>query len=95
MLNQALKLTRQFHRMSQAALAEKLSISKSYLSELESGKKIPTIDILERYSATFKVPTSSFLIFSENIATGETAFKPAKKALRIMEWIAESADEEN
>jgi len=94
MLNQALKLTRQFHRMSQSALAEKLSISRSYLSELESGKKVPTIDVLERYSVTFKVPTSSFLMFSESIETGKAAFKPAKKALRIMEWIAESADDE-
>lgn len=94
MIGKALKRTRQFHRLSQAKLATDLKISKSYLSELESGKKTPTIDVLEKYSKVFEVPTSSFLMFAESMETGEVKFKPARKALRIMDWIAFELDEE-
>lgn len=39
MINRALKTIRLFHNIKQSELADKLCISKSYLSELESGKK--------------------------------------------------------
>ncbi|MEB0165262.1 helix-turn-helix transcriptional regulator, partial [Glaciimonas sp. CA11.2] len=42
MINNALKVVRQYHHMSQIQLAKNLSISNSYLSELEAGKKEPT-----------------------------------------------------
>ena len=39
MQSDALRLVRVFHDMSQTALAERLGISKSYLSEIEKGEK--------------------------------------------------------
>lgn len=96
MLHKALRLMRVFHDLSQKDLAEKLDISKSYLSEIESGKKQPTLPLLERYSQVFNVPVSSIIFFSENI--GENGEKPSHKKLReaisskvlkILEFIAE------
>ncbi|MGM5011879.1 helix-turn-helix transcriptional regulator [Rhizobium redzepovicii] len=58
---------RVFHDLKQVELAEKLGISRSHLSEIESGSKIPSLDIIERYSKTFGIPVSSIMFFSENI----------------------------
>ena len=40
-------------------------ISKSHLSEIESGRKQPRLELIERYSDEFGIPTSSILFFSE------------------------------
>jgi transcriptional regulator with XRE-family HTH domain len=63
MLGKALRLIRVFHDLSQKDLAEKLEISKSYISEIESGKKTPTIDLLNKYSNFFDIPTKRLFIF--------------------------------
>lgn len=39
MINRALKTIRLYHNLKQSELADNLCISKSYLSEIESGKK--------------------------------------------------------
>ena len=89
MIGKALKRTRQFHRMKQVDLAERLGLSKSYLSEIESDTKVPSLDVLQKYSEAFGVPVSSFLLFSESMESGEPKFKPARKVMRIMDWITE------
>jgi transcriptional regulator with XRE-family HTH domain len=40
--------------------------SRSYLSEIESGGKEPTLQLVLRYAEVFKIPASSILFFSEN-----------------------------
>jgi transcriptional regulator with XRE-family HTH domain len=67
MLNEALRLIRVYHDMRQSETAEKLGISNSYLSEIEKGRKKPTLEIVEKYSTVFKIPMSSILFFSENL----------------------------
>jgi transcriptional regulator with XRE-family HTH domain len=59
MLNKALRLMRVFNDLSQKELAEKLGISKSLISEIESGKKNSTIELLNKYSNFFDIPVSS------------------------------------
>lgn len=90
MLNQALRLIRSFHDMSQTELSETLGISKSYLSEIESGKKQPTLEILDKYSKEFDIPLSSILFFSETIDSNKLGEKVrvnlAKKIVSILEW---------
>jgi len=97
MLYKALRLMRVFHDLSQKDLAEKLDISKSYLSEIESGKKQPTLTLLERYSQVFDVPMSSILFFSESIGEKEIHKKLretiSSKVLKILELIAESSNQ--
>ncbi|RQO37216.1 transcriptional regulator [Herminiimonas sp. KBW02] len=99
MLSNALKVIRQYHNLNQTQLAGKLSISTSYLSELESGKKEPSLDILNKYSEVFNVPLSSLVVFSETLDGSQNMNKArafiSKKMLKILEWIADSDDEES
>ncbi|MEP7363335.1 MAG: helix-turn-helix transcriptional regulator [Acidobacteriota bacterium] len=67
MLGEALKLLRLFAGMQQSDLAEKLSISKSYLCELEGGKKEFSLALLSKYSELFNIPVSTMLIFAERM----------------------------
>lgn len=95
MINRALKLLRSYHRFKQIDLAKRLSISNTYLSEIESGEKTPGIELLEKYSEVFKMPVSSILLFSESmdgkVTPGERVrVAAADKILRLLEWIDES-----
>lgn len=91
MQHEALRLVRVFHDMNQTTLAERLQISKSYLSEIESGKKQVTLELLQRYAETFGMPLSSLLFFTEQVDNGtrekvRTAI--AGKALKMLNWMA-------
>ena len=91
MLNEALRLIRKFHGIKQSTLATELSISKSYLSEIEKGIKNPTIELLDKYSERFDMPTSSLLLFAEKLESKTHAenvrIKAAKKIIKLMKWI--------
>ncbi|WP_081506026.1 helix-turn-helix transcriptional regulator [Azospirillum lipoferum] len=93
MLNEALRLLRVFHDLSQKDLAAKLGVTKSYISEIEAGKKVPTLQLLERYAQVYNIPLSSIMFFSENIGKEGTAEKTrqfvSEKVLRLMAFIAE------
>lgn len=97
MINKALKLVRQYHNINQTQLASKLSISTSYISELESGKKEPSIEMLQRYAQHFNVPLSSLIVFSETLGGSQNINKArafiSKKMLKILEWIADQDDQ--
>lgn len=95
MLHKPLKLMRVFHELTQKELADKLGISKSHLSEIEAGKKTPTIALLNRYAEIFEVPVSSIFLFSENLDNNFSGFNPKKletvvpsKLLVLMNFIA-------
>src|SRR3954454_14045388 len=91
-LGSALRSLRVFHDLSQTEAAEKLHISKSYISEIESGRKEPTLTLLTQYSTVFAVPLSSLLFFAEQMETrpgisiGDVI---APKILRLLDWISE------
>ncbi len=78
--------------MKQVDLAKDLNISKSYLSEIESGRKSISMDILQKYAEIFSVPVSSLLLFSENLdaakASDKLRLKCANKIIKIMEWVS-------
>ncbi len=80
MLSEALRLIRVFHDLKQSDLADRFGISKSYISEIESGKKTPTIEFLEKYSSEFHIPLSSILFFSEKLGSAEDISSAAQKA---------------
>jgi transcriptional regulator with XRE-family HTH domain len=67
MINEALRLLRVFHDLKAIELADKLGISQSYLSEIESGKKEPSLELIRKYADIFRTNPSSILLFSEDI----------------------------
>ena len=73
--------------MKQVDLAKKLDISTSFLSEIEAGKKVPSVELLEAYATLFGVPTSTFFLFQEQVATPVDA-KKRSRALRLMQFFA-------
>jgi transcriptional regulator with XRE-family HTH domain len=91
-LAEALRLIRVFHDVSQTGLATKLGVSKSFLSEIESGKKRPSLELLSQYAAEFDVPISSLLFFAESVAANGLARpinnKVAPKVVTLLNWIS-------
>ena len=84
MLAEALRLIRVYHDMKQSELSVRLGISKSYLSEIESGKKEPRIELIERYATEFGIPCSSILFFSENLECPSTSATNAAKTKGVI-----------
>ena len=91
MLSEALRLIRVFHDMKQQELAERLGLSKSYVSELESGKKVPSMEVIQKYSETFGIPASSILFFSESLEdpskSKRTKSAIASKVLQFLQLV--------
>lgn len=92
MLSEALKQIRMFHQLKQVQLADELGISKSFLSEVESGRKSVSIELLQKYAEVFSVPASSLLMFSENMDAAKSSdklrLKCASKIIKAMDWIS-------
>lgn len=92
MLSEALKQIRMFHQLKQVELADELGISKSFLSEVESGRKSVSMDLLLKYSEVFSVPASSLMMFSENMDAAKSSdklrLKCANKIIKVMDWIS-------
>ncbi|MGP5553432.1 helix-turn-helix transcriptional regulator [Psychrobacter celer] len=99
MLNNALKKIRLFHNMKQNQLSQQLNISNSYLSEIESGKKSPSIELLQNYAVIFDIPVSSLLYFSEQLESeGKISksfrIKSAGFILKLLDWSIKNEQKE-
>lgn len=96
MLNDALRLAREFHNLNQSQAADKLGVSQSFLSEIESGKKTPSLEILQKYAEAFSLPASAFLRFleslDENSVRPQFEKKVADKVLKMMQWVAKQKE---
>ncbi len=79
MLSEALRLLRVFHDMKQKDLADKLGLSKSYISEIENGNRTPSFEVIEKYAELFKIPVSSIVFFSEQIEDSRSKKSTASK----------------
>lgn len=91
MIGKALKIIRKFHKIKQKDFADKVGIAPSYISEIENGKKEPSLEIISKYSEEFNIPVSSILLFSEKIDNNKKyeklRIKSADKILNMLEWI--------
>jgi len=96
MINEALRLMRVFHDLKQFELADRLKVSKSHISEIESGNKSPSLDLIEKYSVEFRIPVSAIMFFAEELPSakrGEKArTKIASKVLDLLGFIESKAD---
>lgn len=93
MISKALKTIRKFHKIKQKDFADKVGIAPSYISEIENGKKAPSLEIISKYSEEFNIPVSSILLFSEQIDDNKKheklRIKSADKILNMLEWITQ------
>lgn len=76
-LSLTLKMLRTLYGRTAKDLAQALGISPSYLSEIENGKRKPTLEVLAGYSKEFNIAISSLMIMSE-----ERMFSAPLEALR-------------
>lgn len=92
MINRALRLIRVYHDLAQTDAAERVGLSKSYISEIESGRKKVTMEVLEKYSIAFDIPMSSLMLFAENVEnktfSNDVRAYVAEKALKMLDWIS-------
>lgn len=99
MLNEALRLIRVFHDLKQVELAEKIGVSKSYISEIENKNKNPSLDILQKYSEVFNIPISAIMFFAEELPNaqkgGGVRNKVAAKIIDILSFIEKKAHAED
>ena len=66
-IGKAIRVLRAINSLSQAELANKINCSKSYISEIESDKKYPSIKILIQVTDTFNLKLSEFFNAVENL----------------------------
>jgi transcriptional regulator with XRE-family HTH domain len=71
----------------QKDLAEKLNISTNYLCQIETGKKIPSADIVERIAKEFKISKDALNFLSTDIP-GELDEENAGNYKKLQENIA-------
>lgn len=84
MFGEALKLLRRYQGLNQSTLAKELGVSRSYISELESGNRTPSLDLLNRYADVFNIPTSSLVFFAEALQDNENLSGRLEKAKGVI-----------
>jgi len=99
-MGEALRLLRIFNGYKSAELAKKLELSQSYVSELENGKKQPTIEVLDKYAKVFEMKKSTLMLFAESLEGEEIKndkkqriARAGMKLLKILEKVGEFEDE--
>ena len=99
-LGEALRLLRIFNGYKSAELAKKLELSQSYVSELENGKKQPTMEVLDKYAKVFEMKKSTLMLFAESLEGEEIKndkkqriARAGMKLLKILEKVGEFEDE--
>ena len=99
-MGEALRLLRIFNGYKSAELAKKLELSQSYVSELENGKKQPTMEVLDKYAKVFEMKKSTLMLFAESLEGEEIKndkkqriARAGMKLLKILEKVGELEDE--
>ena len=72
MIGETLRRIRGIHGLKAKEMCVKLEISASYLSEIETGKKQPSLELLNKYADTFGMKLSSLILLSENLEVAES-----------------------
>lgn len=67
MINEALRLLRLYCGLSQSDMAARLKVTQSMVSDVESGRKGVSMDLLQAYSDAVDVRMSQLLFFAEEI----------------------------
>jgi len=95
MIGEALRLIRVYHDLKQKDAAALLGISTSFLSEIEKGRKTPSLDLIKSYAEKFGIPASSILFFAESVegdAHGRARTFVAGKMIGLMQFLEARTD---
>lgn len=96
MLGEALRLIRVFHDCKTNELSKALDLSAGYISEIESGKKTPSMETLKKYADYFDTSVSTIMFFAEELNKDkEESFKANSRSklikfLQIIENVTEN-----
>jgi transcriptional regulator with XRE-family HTH domain len=66
-LGKLIRMLRLFYDIKQNELSNTLDIAPSYLCDIEQGKKIPSLELIEKLAKAFNIPASVLMFFSENL----------------------------
>ena len=86
-LGNVLKLLRIAREMSTKELAKKMNVSSTYISEIESNNKNPSLEMLTKYSEALDVKKSTILYFDE--AGAKSGYNYQELLLEILQKITE------
>lgn len=78
----AVRVTRAARGLTRADLATLASVSPSTISLIESGKRAPSVDVLEALIYAVDIPTALFMALADG---GDDAFPPPI-ALGLLAW---------
>ena len=87
-INKILKMLRIAESMSARDLAGLIELSPSYISDIETGRKKPTLGVLEKYGQYFGISPANLLYLQESnqhASNTELLFKVLEKKLELME----------
>ncbi|MDR2716052.1 MAG: helix-turn-helix domain-containing protein [Coriobacteriaceae bacterium] len=87
-INRILKMLRIAEDMSARELAGQIGLSPSYISDIETGRKKPTLTVLEKYGQLFGISPANLLLLQEGnqrASHTELLFKVLEKKLEAME----------
>lgn len=71
MIGEVLKRLRKIYGYKAVEMSYQLGISSSYLSEIENGKKQPSLDLLKKYAQLFGIKLSSLILLAESYEEAE------------------------
>lgn len=94
MLGTILKLIRIANDMSTKNAAETTGISSTYISEVESGNKSPSISPLNSIANTYNIPASKILLFEETAVEHQLNYQQILKLI-LEYYIYEQSNEES
>ena len=90
MIQDALKTLRAYKVLQQNELAKKLEISTSFLCEIETGKKLPNLKLLQKYAKVFEIPISDIFYLQDIIDNNFNALNG--NVFKIIKWLDEKKE---
>ena len=94
MLGEALRLLRVLHDRKLVEFANELEVSPSFISEIETGKKKPNLELIEKYGKKFDVRPSAILFFAEELDNDSTKSKikgfAREKMIKLLQIVESS-----
>jgi transcriptional regulator with XRE-family HTH domain len=84
MIGDTLRRLRGIYGYKAVEMREKLGISSSYLSEIENNRKMPSLELLQKYSEIFGIKLSSLISIMESYSAARKQNKAQEQITKLM-----------